>query len=254
MASPQKENGYTPVANEIIDALVAWQLSSYEYRVFLFLIRKTYGWHKKSDWIALQQFVKETGIRENHVSRALSMLLKQNMVTKGGNHNRPEWGIQKDFDRWKRLPKGVRSHHRLPKGVKGVTKGGNSGLPKGGDTKETITKETVTKEHAQSAPEGSTQKNVEISEIIKLFEAINPACTKLYGNTTQRKACTDLVTAYGFDRVKLVVEKTLPKTNTMEYFPSITTPYELWVRWATLEAAIRKHQSKNIKSQKVIIS
>jgi len=35
MASPQKENGFTPIANEIIEALCKVNLSPYESRIFL---------------------------------------------------------------------------------------------------------------------------------------------------------------------------------------------------------------------------
>lgn len=126
MANPQKENGFTKIANEILDALVKWHLSGYEWRVLLILIRKTYGWNKKADWISLSQFSEATGIAESHVSRALNMLLKQNIVTKGGNYKHPLFGLQKDWEKWIELPKGVRSHHPIK-----ITKGGNLNLPKG---------------------------------------------------------------------------------------------------------------------------
>lgn len=88
----------------------------------------------------------------------------------------------------------------------------------------------------------------EIAILIKAFEGINPASKKFYGNTTQRGACQNLIDTYGFERVKIVIEKTLPKTNTLEFFPSITTPAQLWERWSSLEAAIKKHQSKTTKT------
>ena len=64
MANPQLENGYTKISNEIFDAMVRWKFSSYEYRILIFLIRKTYGWNKKKDWISLSQFVEGTGIKK----------------------------------------------------------------------------------------------------------------------------------------------------------------------------------------------
>lgn len=146
MASPQLEHGYTKIANEIVDSLVRWQFSSYEWRCLLFIIRKTYGWGKKKDWISLDQFVFATGIKRPHVCRALRMLISQNIITKRGTGNKPLCAFNKDFDTWKRLPKGVRTHTPLPKGVTTITKRGNPSLPKGAPTKETLTKETLTKE------------------------------------------------------------------------------------------------------------
>jgi len=156
MANPQKEKGHTRIANELYDAVLAWRFSSYEQRVLMFIIRKTYGWNKKSDKIALSQFVKATGIRKSHVSRALSLLLKQNVITKGGNRDLREWGLQKDYDKWVKLPKGVKSHHPIgitkggnmeivSKGVIDSVKGGNSKRKRGGIQK-TLTKDTITKD------------------------------------------------------------------------------------------------------------
>lgn len=84
----------------------------------------------------------------------------------------------------------------------------------------------------------------EIPLLIKSFEKINPACKKMYSNTTQRKACQDLIDEYGFDRVSSVIEKTLPKTNIIEFFPVITTPAKLRDKWADLESAIMKQKNK----------
>jgi hypothetical protein len=89
----------------------------------------------------------------------------------------------------------------------------------------------------------------EITLLIKSFETLNPASKRFYGNTTQRKACSDLIETYGLERVQNVVEKTLPKTNTIQYFPSITTPLQLFEKWATLESKIKQYQSEKITSK-----
>ena len=105
--------------------------------------------------------------------------------------------------------------------------------------KDRIGKDTNTDETSSS----------EIPLVIKSFETLNPASKKFYGNTTQRKACQDLIDTYGLERVQSVVEKTLPKTNTIQYFPSITTPLQLFEKWATLESKIKQYQSEKITSK-----
>lgn len=90
----------------------------------------------------------------------------------------------------------------------------------------------------------------DIPILIKSFENINPACKKFYGNKTQRKACQDLIETYSFERVKTVIENTLPKTNTLQFFPNITTPLQLFEKWANLESAIKKYQSEKLTSNK----
>jgi hypothetical protein len=91
--------------------------------------------------------------------------------------------------------------------------------------------------------------SAEIPLLIKEFEKVNPASKKFYGNKTQRAACEFLIKTYGFDRVTNVVQKTLPKTNTIPFFPTITTPLQLQDKWATLESKIRQYQSEKLSSK-----
>jgi phage replication O-like protein O len=49
--SPQKEHGYTPIANEIYDAFVRTRISGEARQVLDCIIRKTYGYNKKEDKI-----------------------------------------------------------------------------------------------------------------------------------------------------------------------------------------------------------
>ncbi len=153
MANPQKENGHVDIANEIVEALARIHLSSYESQVLWAIFRKTYGWHKKEDWISNIQIAGMTGIAETHVSRTIKILIQKNLILKNGK----KLAFQKDYDKWEKLPKGVTSHHekklpkgviKLPKGVSKVTKGGIKNIPKGVYTKETkrnYTKETIQK-------------------------------------------------------------------------------------------------------------
>lgn len=130
MARPRKADGYTPIANEIMEALMQVNLSSYEWRFLLFLWRKTYGWRQKKDKIPLTQFVKATGIRKQHISRVKQRLLLRKIVTQTGYL----LGFNKNYHQWC-TPDGVTSL-----GVK-VTNLGYEKLPKLGPSKEK--KETI---------------------------------------------------------------------------------------------------------------
>lgn len=99
--------------------------------------------------------------------------------------------------------------------------------------------------------EDETSSSQEVSLIIKSFEILNPASKKFYGNKTQRSACQSLIENYGIDRVVAVVEKTLPKTNGLQFFPVITTPLQLSDKWTALESAVRKYQSEKKTNNKV---
>lgn len=121
----------------------------------------------------------------------------------------------------------------------------SSGIPKVDNmvTQDRLGKDSIGEERKEEAETSSA----EIPLLIKSFETLNPASKKFYGNTTQRKACQDLIDNYGLERVQSVVEKTLPKTNSIPYFPSITTPLQLFEKWATLESKIKQYQAEKGK-------
>lgn len=95
----------------------------------------------------------------------------------------------------------------------------------------------------------SEETSQEIPILIKSFELINPVAKNWYKNTTQRKACQDLIDTHGFQRIKEVIENTLPKSNKIQYFPTITTPLQLRDKWAALESAVIKHQSEKLSKE-----
>lgn len=100
-----------------------------------------------------------------------------------------------------------------------------------------LSKDKISKDNTETS-------SVEIAELIKSFETINPASKKFYGRKVQRDACESLIKEYGYERVKAVIEKTLPRTNGIAYFPTITTPLQLLEKWSALESAIMKHKNK----------
>lgn len=136
MANPQKENGHIDIAHEIAEALARTNLNGYESRYLWVLWRKTYGWHKKEDTITNSQFSDATGINRPHIWRTEQGLIERQIVTKLGN----KLSFQKDYTRWRELPKLVTVTNLGTR----VTKSGNKELPKMVHTKET-TKETIQK-------------------------------------------------------------------------------------------------------------
>jgi len=152
MADVQTENGHTQIANELLEAIYTVPLSDYEHRVFMFILRKTYGFKKKQDWISQKQISKELSIYKSHISRTIKKLRNKNMIINSVIKNKKILGIQKDYEQWK-LPKQVTKKltqignkyrnlkEKLPKQVTKVTHTGNQKLPIQAHTKDTITKE-----------------------------------------------------------------------------------------------------------------
>ena len=98
MANPQLENGHTRIANEVLEKLARMYLPPNQWQVLLCIIRKTYGFHKKVDWIANSQIIEATGLVKSTVSRSLKALDQQGLISR----TKKSIGFQKDWERWKK--------------------------------------------------------------------------------------------------------------------------------------------------------
>ena len=150
MSSPQLENGYIKIANDIYDAFCRTRISGEERQILDCILRKTYGWNKCEDAISISQFADMTGIQKPHIIRAIKGLLAKNIISianigngiaKNGNDKTKVYKFIKDYAAWRPLPKKA----TLPKKAIGIAKNGNSSLPKMVPTKDTNTKDTIQK-------------------------------------------------------------------------------------------------------------
>lgn len=109
LESPQLEDGFTPVANTIMDPICRTRLSGTDWDFLHFLWRKTYGWSKPSDAISLSQFCEATGMSRSHVCRTIKRLLVLNVISrhvaKVGHGETATYEFNKQVWSWKSLPK-----------------------------------------------------------------------------------------------------------------------------------------------------
>jgi len=106
--TPQLENGYTKIANEIMDALIKHRIPGEERQCLDFILRKTYGYNKTEDMISNSQFVAATGLKRGNVSRSLRTLINKNIVIKSDNKRIPTYRFNKNYRTWKLLSKVIR--------------------------------------------------------------------------------------------------------------------------------------------------
>ena len=107
MAKPQLENGYTQISNEILEAFAKIRISGECWQCLNVIIRKTYGFKKKEDWISLSQFVDFTGLKKESVCRALKKLIDMRIINKDVNNGKVKYSLQKDYALWIPLAKKV---------------------------------------------------------------------------------------------------------------------------------------------------
>lgn len=154
MANPQRENGHVRIANELVEQLAKVNLSPYEWRVLLIILRKTWAWGKKVDYVAVSQIATMTGLHKQHASRAkLSLLTKGLLVEQSG-----KIGFNKDYDKWAIKGESVTSRgDGIVTGIgDGVTDTGYGGVTNLGDG--------VTSRGYKSSPAEALQKKKETNK------------------------------------------------------------------------------------------
>ncbi|HBR0642073.1 TPA: replication protein [Klebsiella pneumoniae] len=138
------DDGFTRIANELLEAVMRAGLSQHQLLVFMAVMRKTYGFNKKSDWVSNEQLSELTGILPHKCSAAKSVLVKRGILTQTGR----VIGINKTVSEWSSLPvKGTEKKTYLKKvtlpesGKKSLPESGNAYYPNKVNTKDKHTKD-----------------------------------------------------------------------------------------------------------------
>jgi phage replication O-like protein O len=89
----ENENRFIPnsfqVPNSIVDEFLL-HLSEYELKCYLFIIRKTKGWQKEADSIAISQFIKTFGNKDARtIKKALKALIQKDLIQKEEKPGKP---------------------------------------------------------------------------------------------------------------------------------------------------------------------
>ena len=96
MTNVQLENGYTKIANELMEALCKFRIPGGVRQTIDCIFRKTYGWNKKEDWISHSQIVEMTGMKKGNVSRELTKAITHKIVIQSDNKLK----LNKNYDEW----------------------------------------------------------------------------------------------------------------------------------------------------------
>jgi len=80
LASPQIESGYSPVSNELLEAIYQTTFNATQLKIILFIIRYTFGFSRKQHKISVNFISKGTGISKRYISSELNKLIVNNAV------------------------------------------------------------------------------------------------------------------------------------------------------------------------------
>ncbi|WP_337083855.1 replication protein [Enterobacter kobei] len=121
------DDGYTRIANELLEAVMAADLTARQLKVVLAVIRKTYGFGKKFDRITNTQISAMTGIHHTHVCKAKNEMIAMNIIVTNGL----AIGVNKVISDW---------NFSISQHGKTLAKSANTHKPTQLNTKETIQK------------------------------------------------------------------------------------------------------------------
>lgn len=104
MASPQKEHGFTAVANEIYTAVIGRDFTGQQCRCLMLLWRQSYGWQKTSAEFSLNMVSRHLGITKTRASKLLQRLTEMGVIVRETSYSRTSpsvYRFEKDHERWK---------------------------------------------------------------------------------------------------------------------------------------------------------
>ena len=195
MENQKKENGYTPIANEIMEALAGIRIPGVARQCLDVILRKTYGWNKNEDIISLSQFAVITHLGKGKICQALDKLRQMNIViTQKGNMTGNKHRLNKDFSTWRPLPKKVT-----------ITQKGNKSLPKKGHTKETIQKQYIYSPSLEENKDGVAEKFLG-HYMTKFAEYVSKKKKPVHSKTTILPKIDLALNELGEERLKELLE------------------------------------------------
>lgn len=168
------DDGYTRIANELLEAVMAADLTARQLKVVLAVIRKTYGFGKKFDRITNTQIAMMTGIHHTHVCKAKNEMIAMNIIISNGQ----TIGVNKVISEWN-FDISQLSESLAKTANKTLAKLANDHKPTQLNTKETIQKKEK-KENTQSScddrepvkPEKRKPVNFDYDEYLSVYNEI----------------------------------------------------------------------------------
>lgn len=102
MANTDKDKGYTRIPNDVLDAILTHGFNYTQLMIVLYVLRKTAGWNKARDSVAVSQIAQKVGRSRKFVSKSVKELEDMKVL----NVSRPRNGIPpvvsvNSPDKWK---------------------------------------------------------------------------------------------------------------------------------------------------------
>lgn len=169
------DNGYTRMANEVLEAALLSDLTKNQMLILLALNRKTEGYNKKLDWVGNAQLEELTGIPATRCSATKNELIRMNvLITKGRLV-----GVNMVISEWETKINGFRK--TFTKTVKETfTETVKGGLQKPSNTKDNLQK-TIQKTKPSSSQLAVARPDTEVATRVIPDAAVQTPSGKSWG-------------------------------------------------------------------------
>lgn len=98
---PDNTNGYTTIANELLEILALYPFTRCEYKVLLVIIRRTYGWKLKKNKLSYGIIANACGISRRQVKRTIDKLVRDNILIRESSYTGSVFGLNKYYLGWR---------------------------------------------------------------------------------------------------------------------------------------------------------
>ncbi|MBT2772946.1 replication protein [Halomonas sp. ISL-60] len=96
---PQVEDGYTRIANELLEQIMAAPLTLREMRVVMAVVRLTFGWNRKQARVTGGLLSKLTGLPESIGAKVFAGLIAKGVILRHGGSRSPV-SLNKRVEEW----------------------------------------------------------------------------------------------------------------------------------------------------------
>jgi len=101
IGKPQVENGFTRIANELLEVIIKAKLSAREYAIVFFIIRNSYGFHRLWTKPVGYGYIAEcTGLHRADIQKAILKMEKNKQIFVDRTGYRQRYKLQKIYKYW----------------------------------------------------------------------------------------------------------------------------------------------------------
>ncbi|EAT2433206.1 Replication protein O [Salmonella enterica] len=144
------DDGYTRLANELLDAVMCSGLPETELCILMAVWRKTYGYNKKMDWISNEQLEEMIQKHHTHCSTAKNSLIRRKVLIQEGRRV----GMNIHISEWQTKNNGFCKTLAKP-AKKTLAEVANAPKQKLLTTKDKLTKDNIKRSTSENSDESS---------------------------------------------------------------------------------------------------